>query len=102
MKTLIKILAVAIVSLSFASTGFAGDEKAMTKDHMMMKDGKVMMVMGGKTTPVDKDVVLANGTKVTPAGAVTMKDGMKSMMKEGEMMGMDGEMMTSDGKPHGH
>ena len=102
MKTLFKLLTVALLSLSFVSAGFAGDDKAMMKDHLMMKDGKVLMVMAGKTMPMDKELVLSNGTKVTIDGAVTMKDGMKTTMKEGDMMGMDGEMMKSDGKAHGH
>jgi len=31
-----------------------------------------------------------------------MKDGTKTMMKEGDMMSMDGEMVKHDAKEHGH
>jgi hypothetical protein len=102
MKTPLKILAVAILTLSFVSTGFAADDKDMAKDHIMMKDGKVMMIMQGKSMPLDKELTLGNGTKVTVDGNVMMKDGTKTMMKEGDMMSMDGEMIKHDAKEHSH
>ena len=102
MKTLIKLLAVAVLTLSFASIGFTADDKDMAKDHIMLKDGKVMMIMAGKSMPLDKEITLGNGAKVTVDGNVTMKDGTKMMMKEGDMMTMDGEMMKHDMKEHGH
>jgi hypothetical protein len=102
MKTPIKLLAVAILTLSFVSAGFAADDKDMAKDHIMMKDGKVMMIMQGKSMPLDKELTLTNGSKVTVDGTVTMKDGTKTMMKEGDMMSMDGEMIKHDAKEHSH
>jgi lipopolysaccharide assembly outer membrane protein LptD (OstA) len=101
MKTPIKLLAVIILTLSFVSTAFT-DDKDMAKDHIMMKDGKVMMIMQGKSMAADKELTLSNGTKVTVDGNVTMKDGTKMMMKEGDMMTMDGEMMKHDMKEHAH
>jgi Domain of unknown function (DUF6799) len=81
------------------------DKKAdnpMMKDHLMMQGGKVMMMKGGKSMPLDKELSLSNGAKVTVDGNVTMKDGTKMMMKEGDMMTMDGEMMKHDMKEHPH
>jgi hypothetical protein len=101
MKTPIKILAVIILTLSFVSTAFT-DDKDMAKDHIMMKDGKVMMIKEGKSMPMDKELTLTNGSKVTVDGTVTMKDGTTMMMKEGDMMSMDGEMVKHDAKEHGH
>jgi hypothetical protein len=91
-----------IVTLSFVSTGFTADDQDMAKDHIMMKDGKVMMIMQGKSMPMDKELTLSNGAKVTVDGTVTMTDGKKMMMKEGDMMTMDGEMMKPDAKEHSH
>jgi hypothetical protein len=48
--------------------------------------------------PADKELTLGNGAKVTVDGNVTMKDGTKMKMKEGDMMTMDGEMMKHDMK----
>jgi hypothetical protein len=102
MKTTIKLLAVAILTLSFVSTGFTADDKVMMKDHIMMKDGKVMMIKAGKSMPLDKELTLTNGSKVTVDGTVTMKDGTKMMMKDGDMMTMDGEMVKHDSKDQSH
>lgn len=102
MKTPIEILAVVILTLSFISTGFSADDKVMMKDHIMMKDGKVMMIKEGKSMPLDKELTLGNGAKVTADGNVTMKDGTKMMMQEGHMMSMDGEMVKHDAKGQSH
>ncbi len=98
MKTLSKTLAAAVLSLAFASTAFTADEHAGMKDHLMFKDGKVTMVMGGKSMPADKEVALTNGAKVALDGTVTMKDGTTMKMKDGEMMGMDGTPMKHEAK----
>jgi len=63
------------------------------KNGLMMKSGKMMMMMGGKSMVMDKEMAMPNGSKVTPNGEVTMKGGKKMMMKEGEMMDMKGNMM---------
>ena len=68
----------------------------------MMKDGKVMMIKEGKSMPLDKELTLSNGSKVTVDGTVTMKDGTKMVMKDGDMMTMDGEMVKHDSKDQSH
>ena len=98
MKTHIKTIAIAILSLAFVSTDFAAEDHKDMKDHIIFKGGKVTMVMGGKSMAVDKEVALTNGAKVALDGTVTMKDGMKMKMKEGEMMGMDGAPMKHAAK----
>jgi len=102
MKTPLKLFAVIILTLSFVSAGFTADDKDVAKDHIMMKDGKVMMMKAGKSMPLDKEITLTNGSKVTVDGTVTMKDGTKMTMKEGDMITMDGAMMKPDAKEHGH
>lgn len=67
-------------------------KKGIMKDGFLMKDGKMMMLKSGMSSPMDKEMTLANGTKVMPSGDVMMKDGKKMMMKEGMMMGMDGNV----------
>ncbi len=73
-------------------------KKGIMKDGFLMKDGKMMMLKSGMSSPMDKEMTLANGTKVMPSGDVIMKHGKKMMMKEGMMMGMDGKMMGSGKK----
>ena len=93
MKLLMKLLAIAIFSLSFISVGFAADDKEAL-NHIMKKDGKVMVVKAGTPAQMTEVMTMTDGTKVMPDGAVTMKDGTKMMMKDGDMMTMDGKMMT--------
>jgi hypothetical protein len=64
----------------------------MTKDHCMMKDGKMMVMKDGKTMPMKKDMTMKNGTMVMTNGECTMKDGKKMMMKDGDCMEMSGKM----------
>jgi hypothetical protein len=61
---------------------------------VMMKEGKMMMMMDGKAAgPMDHDMTLSDGTKVMKDGMVKMKDGKEMPMKEGQMLMMDGKMM---------
>ena len=68
-------------------------QSGMTKDGVMMKDGKMMMMKDGKTMAMTKDMTLSDGTKVMTDGAVMKKDGTKMMMKDGDGMEMSGMMM---------
>ncbi len=97
MKTLIKTLVVAVIGLSFISTGFAGDK---TKDYVHMQDGKMMMMKDGQDMAMDKDMTMENGVKVMTDGTVIKKNGKKKTMKEGDMMTMDGKM-TKGGMKEG-
>lgn len=67
------------------------------KDCIMMKDGKMWVMKGGKTMEMSKDMTLANGTMVMTDGTVKMKDGKTMMMKDGESMMMNGKMKKMDG-----
>jgi uncharacterized Zn ribbon protein len=99
MKSQLKAALVTLLSLSMASSSFcdesSGKMKAMTMDHVMMKDGKMMVMMDGKSMMMDKEMTMKNGNKVMKDGTVMMKDGSKMMMKDGEMMSMEGMMMKN-------
>jgi len=60
----------------------------------MLQNGKMMVVKNGKTTSLDRDMTLSNGTHITKDGACTKKDGTKMTMKEGEHMDMSGNMLS--------
>ena len=91
MKTSLKAFVIAVISLSFLGTGFAGDKM---KDCVHMKDGKMMMMKDGKEMAMDKDMTMSDGSKVTTAGEHVMKDGKKMKLKDGDMVMMDGSMMS--------
>lgn len=87
---MLKALAVAVIGLSFLSTGFAGDKM---KDCVHMTDGKMMMMKDGKEVSMTKDMTMTDGSKVTTDGTHVMKDGTKMKLKDGDMVMMDGTMM---------
>ena len=61
---------------------------------VMMKDGRMMMMMDGKPKgAMDHDMTMADGTKVMTDGTVKMKNGKEMHMMDGQMMTMDGKMM---------
>jgi hypothetical protein len=98
MKTLALLFSLAILSLGV--TGQDTDKmnsKTQTqtgthsgKDHVMMKDGKMMVMKGGKSSTMDKEMTMSNGTKVMTDGTVIKKDGSKMTLKEGDHVYMDG------------
>jgi hypothetical protein len=68
--------------------------KAADSDGVMMHDGKMMMMKGGKATgPMENAMTMSNGATVMTDGTVKTKDGGETHMKEGQMMMMDGHMM---------
>lgn len=64
-----------------------------SEDCVMMQDGKMMVMKGGKTKPMDKDIKMKNGCVCKMDGSMLTKDGKKTMMRNGECMNMDGDMM---------
>ncbi len=64
----------------------------MKKDCVMMEDGKMMVMKGGNTMAMDKDMKMTNGTMVMSDGTVKMENGKTMMMKDGDCMYMDGKM----------
>ena len=98
MKTLLKTLVVAVVSLSFLSTGFANHHEM--KDCVHMKDGKMMMMKDGKEMAMEKEMTMKDGSKVLTDGTHVMKDGKKMKLKDGDMVMMDGTMTSGGMKEH--
>jgi len=60
---------------------------------MTMTNGKMMMVVDGKTVIMDKEMTTKNGTVVMMDGTVKMKGGKTMKMKEGDCMDMSGKMI---------
>jgi hypothetical protein len=88
-----RVVALTAVVLVCASL-FASRLMAAEMNGVMMKDGKMMMMMDGKASgPMDHDITMSDGTKVMKDGMVKMKDGKEMPMKEGRIMMMDGKMM---------
>jgi len=86
-----RIAILALLCVSFLASRVVAAEMA----GVMMKDGKMMMMMkdGKATGPMDHEMTMPNGQKVMPDGTTKMKDGKEMRMQEGQMMTMDGKMM---------
>jgi hypothetical protein len=67
----------------------------LQQDGLMMQNGKMMRTQNGKTTVMDKEMTLDNGTRIMSDGTVIKKDGTRMKMKNGEHMDMSGNMMRS-------
>jgi len=68
---------------------------ATLKDGVIMKEGKVLVTQQGRTDSMTQDMTLTNGTKITPAGAVTMTDGKTATLQEGDMLSLSGRLTTA-------
>ena len=63
----------------------------MQQDHILMRDGRVVMMRNGETTPMDDEVMMPDGTRVGVDGTIMMPDGTMRMMAEGETLMMQGQ-----------
>ena len=100
-------MAVVAVMLLTAPLAYAQDGGkmhyggAMAMNGCTMKDGKMMMMQGGKMTPMTKDMTMSDGSMCMTDGTCKMKDGTTMKMKEGQCMMMDGKMTTMDAMKKG-
>jgi len=110
MKLLKTTLASACLGLAFCNTAYSLEEglkgnpskmpedgMVMNQDCVMMKNGKMMMMKDGKTSPMMEDATMENGTKVMVDGTVVLKDATVMKMGEDDMVLMTGKM---DKKEH--
>lgn len=97
----VSLLTLFLMVISFNANAQTTTNATMMKDCCMMKDGKMMVMKNGKTMPMEKDMMMKNGTKCMTNGECTMKDGKKMMMKNGDCMEMSGKMCTDKMKKMG-
>lgn len=62
-------------------------------DGVMMQNGKMVIVKGGRTTVLDQELTMSNGTRIMKDGTSIKKDGTKVMMTEGQHMDFAGNMV---------
>jgi len=86
-------------STDSAEKNFMMDKEAgeMAEIGFEMKDGKMLMVDEKAKTmsPMEKNAVLNDGTRVMTDGKVIRKDGTSFMLNEGESIWMDGSFMKA-------
>ncbi|HEX8548187.1 MAG TPA: DUF6799 domain-containing protein [Cytophagaceae bacterium] len=67
-------------------------------DHLIFRDGRVMIVKNGEPELLLKDLVMPNGAKIFKHGHVHTKEGNKLVMKPGQKMDMNGDLIADKAK----
>ena len=62
-------------------------------DCVLMKDGHMMMLTGGKMMPITKDITLADGTVCKVDGTCVLKNGKQIKLNNGEGIEVAGEKL---------
>jgi len=76
---------------STSATNNMNQKPRMQKhDGVIMKDGKLLMMKDGQTTPLTTDLTLDNGAVVTTDGRVKSKDGTVTTLNEGDYVTIEG------------
>ena len=83
-----KKLLVTLFAITLTLGVFAQD--STKHEGVILKDGKLLMMKNGQTTPLTKDMTLANGTIIMANGSVKAKDGTTTILKEGDYVKWDG------------
>ncbi len=69
------------------------DGKVDKKDHYVMKDGKLMVVKGGKATAVETETVFDDGTRMTVDGKIIRKTGSPESLSATDRILLDGTVV---------
>lgn len=70
-------------------------EKPKMQDGIIMQGGHMMQVKDNSMSSLTKSMTMQDGTKITTAGRVTMKDGSVMQMREGEELTMNGKVIDA-------
>jgi hypothetical protein len=65
---------------------------SMSKDCVMMENGKMMVMKGGQSSDLTQDMTMSNGTVVMADGTVKMKNGKTMKLKNGDCVWMNGNI----------
>ncbi len=76
-------------------SSFAAEQEE-SAERVMLTEGKMMVLQGGKTVKMEKSVRLPHEIRVTTNGTFTVNNGKKRQLKEGEVLDSDG-MLTGPG-----
>ncbi|HWJ27559.1 MAG TPA: DUF6799 domain-containing protein [Flavisolibacter sp.] len=65
---------------------------SMSKDCVMMENGKMMVMKGGQSSDMTQDMTMSNGSVVMADGTVKMKNGKTMKLKNGDCVWMNGNV----------
>jgi hypothetical protein len=94
LSVLLGLLAVAPSASAQTTATPAGAKTANATDRFVMRNGQVVLMQGQNVTPLSKNVVLSNGTKINyKSGIVELAEGKITTLKEGDYVRMSGEIV---------
>lgn len=64
-------------------------------DHVVMKDGRIVVVRDGQAEDLTRTLTFLNGTSVTPDGYYSYSDGRRTRLNNGEWFQLDGNPIPS-------
>lgn len=72
----------------------AGPVETAPSDRFMLQNGEVVLVKGKRPTPLTKNVLLSNGTKINyKSGIVELPGGKMTTLKEGDYVRPNGDIV---------
>ena len=71
-----------------------GEKGKPYPDGVLMLEGKMMLIFGGKMKKLKKDIIMSDGTKVKRDGTIVKKNGTEMRMREGDHVDHSGRITT--------
>jgi hypothetical protein len=75
-------------------TGADGSVVPVT-DHIVLKLGRPMLVVDGEASPLTREYVLGDGTRIQPDATVIAPSGQRSRLLDGQLLKLDGSTLPS-------
>jgi len=64
-------------------------------DHIVIKSGRPVLMKDGVSSPVTAEMVLGDGTRVSPDGTLMGTDGRRTKLLDGQMRRLDGQNIAA-------
>lgn len=90
--TFVSLLTISLYAQQAPTKTKTEKSSTMSKDCVVMENGKMMMMKGGQTMDMTQDMTMSNGTVVMQDGTVKMKNGKTMKLKDGDCVWMDGNI----------
>lgn len=92
--TLSLLTATAATAQTTTGTTVAGPVATAPSDRFVLQNGEVVLVQGKRPTPLNKNVLLSNGTKINyKSGIVELPGGKITTLKEGDYVRPNGDIV---------
>jgi len=90
-KLLVVLMTILLATITYAQEQQRDRDRDRLKDHVMLKDGKVIRFQNGEELQLQEQIQLRNGISVNPDGSYRLRNEKMLRLREGECMDMDGK-----------